>query len=200
MPEDKNKIKIRMATLCDARALAKIYEPYVTDTAISFEYEPPEESEFAARMENTLRRYPYLVAELDGEIAGYAYASPFIHRAAYDWSAELSIYVDMAKKGCGCGGALYRSIEKLLKKQNVLNINSCIAYTQHEDEHLTNDSMRFHSHMGFTVVGKFDNSGYKFKKWYDMIWMQKLVGEHRKDPEAFIPLPELKNLSPDGEL
>ena len=187
-----DKISIRMATDADAKRLLEIYTPYVTDTAITFEYDVPTLDEFANRINTTLTRYPYLVSQIDGKITGYAYASPFIRRAAYDWSAEVSIYVDMKYRGCGCGGELYSCLHRMLIKQNVLNANACIAYTDIEDEHLTNDSMRFHRHMGYTMVGKFEKSGYKLGKWYDMIWMQKMLGEHRQQPEKFIPLPELK--------
>ena len=91
----------------------------------------------------------------------------------------------------GIGKVLYEVLEQELKDMGILNMNACIACTDKEDMHLTNDSMRFHSHMGFTLAGKFDKSGYKFGKWYDMIWMQKMLGEHPDNPERFIPITEL---------
>ena len=123
---------VRDATLSDAARLLEIYDPYVQNTAISFEYETPSLEEFKARMEKTLRRYPYLVAEKDGRVEGYAYAGPFIARAAYDPSCELTIYLAQGAQKCGMGRAL----------------------------------------------------GYKFGRWYDMIWMEKIIGEHEAAAKA----------------
>lgn len=180
-----NDMKIRIASPEDARRLLEIYAPYVTDTAVSFEYEVPSEEEFRRRIENTLTSYPYLVAEVDGVIAGYAYAGPFIKRPAYDWSAEASIYLDMDMKGQGIGTALYEKLEEILSRQNVLNVNTCIAYIEEEDQYLTNASMYFHEACGYRLVGKFTNSGCKFGKWYHMIWMEKIIGKHVSDPAPF---------------
>ena len=90
-------------------------------------------------------------------------------------------------KRSGCGKLLYQALEKILKKQHISNLYACIAYTEHEDEHLTNDSMHFHEHLGYELVGTFKQCGYKFNKWYDMIWMEKMIGEHSEMPETFIP-------------
>ena len=92
-----NEIKIRPATEADAAEILSIYAPYITDTAITFEYDVPTLEEFTGRIRHTLKKYPYLVAVRDSEIIGYAYAGAFYGRAAYDWSAETTIYV---KKGC----------------------------------------------------------------------------------------------------
>lgn len=182
----KQNFFIRTAELEDAGKLLEIYRPYVENTAISFEYEVPSVEEFKGRIQRILQKYPYLVAIAGEQIVGYAYAAPFIQRAAYDWSVELTIYLDQSEKGKGYGRALYQEMEKRLRRQHVLNMNSCIAYTDCEDEHLTNASMHFHEHMGFQLVGKFTKSGYKFKKWYDMIWMEKLIGEHVAEPEKVV--------------
>ena len=178
-------MKIRLAVPEDAERLLEIYKPYVTDTAVSFEYDVPSVDDFRSRIENTLAAYPYLVAEVDGVIAGYAYAGPFIRRPAYDWSAEASIYLDMDMKGQGIGSALYAKLEEILSRQNVLNVNACIAYIEEEDEYLTNASMYFHEACGYRLVGTFTNSGCKFGRWYHMIWMEKLIGDHVSDPASF---------------
>lgn len=180
-------INIRIADISDAEELLGIYAPYVTDTAVSFEYEVPSLREFSDRIYSVLQKYPYLVAEEENGIIGYAYASPFKQRAAYDRSVETSIYVKKGYTGKGCGGGLYRALEEILKSQNILNLNACIAYIETEDAHLTNNSMHFHEHMGYRLVGKFNNCGYKFGKWYDMIWMEKIIGEHVSKPEQFCP-------------
>ena len=96
-------ISIRPATPQDADAIAAIYAPYVTDTTISFEVTPPTPQEISERMATTLSTHPYLVLEEEGEVRGYAYAGRFSGRAAYDWSAEVSIYLDQARRGKGMG-------------------------------------------------------------------------------------------------
>lgn len=183
----EQEIMIRAASPVDAERLVEIYAPYVEKTAVSFEYEVPGVEEFAGRMAQKLKRYPYLVAEIDGKIVGYAYASPFHERAAYDWSAELSIYVDRDCRGKGVGRRLYQEIERILAAQHILNVNACIAWTEAPDEYLDRSSPEFHAHMGYRLVGKFTRCGYKFGRWYDMIWMEKLLGEHPEKPLPVIP-------------
>lgn len=178
----KNMV-IRTATQEDAAQLLEIYAPYVTDTAITFEYDVPDEREFAGRIAKTLEKYPYLVAFVDGRAEGYAYASAFHSRAAYGWCVETSIYVRMDARGSGVGGALYRKLEEALIRQGMLNLNACIAWTEQEDKHLTNASVSFHEHFGYRMVGRFNQCGYKFGKWYDMVWMEKLVGAHEASVE-----------------
>lgn len=175
-------IIIREAAKKDAGKLLDIYSYYVEHTAISFEYEVPSTEEFESRMENTVKEYPYLVAEKKGELLGYAYASAFKMRKAYDWAAETTVYVDRFHKREGVGKQLYLALEERLKRLHVLNMNACIAYTDVEDKNLNNNSMRFHEHMGFTLAGRFHKCGYKCGKWYDMIWMEKIIGEHAEVP------------------
>ena len=191
MTEDRKK-RIRVATPQDAGALLAIYAPYVTDTAITFEYEVPSLTEFRERIRHTLERYPYLVMEQDGEILGYAYAGPFKERAAYDWAVETTIYVKQGMKKQGIGRKLYQALEDTLIRQNILNLNACIGYPTVEDEYLTRNSMEFHQHLGYRLVGQFYRCGYKFGRWYDMVWMEKLVGEHGAEPERVKPFPELQ--------
>jgi phosphinothricin acetyltransferase len=100
---------------------------------------------------------------------------------------ETTIYLKKGSAGKGYGRRLYEALEEVLKKQNILNLNACIAYTDIEDEYLTNQSMRFHEHMGYRLVGTFRQCGYKFGRWYDMIWMEKMIGQHQPDPEPVIP-------------
>lgn len=187
----REHIKIRTAVPEDAVALLEIYAPYVEHTAISFEYEVPSAEEFRERIVNRLGKYPYLVAEVDGRMLGYAYTSPFVGRAAYGWSAETTIYLREDCRKMGVGRALYEALEKVSKAQNILNLNACIGYPQEEDEYLTMNSVKFHEHMGYQMVGMFHNSGYKFGRWYHMVWMEKLIGEHKDKPERVIPFREL---------
>jgi phosphinothricin acetyltransferase len=181
--EEEVEMNIRSARTSDAEELLDIYCPYVLNTAISFEYQVPTVKEFESRIANTLKRYPYLVLEDQGQIVGYTYASPFKQRKAYDWAVETSIYIREDCRGMGYGKALYQALENSLRKQNILNMNACIAYTEEKDSHLTNKSMGFHEHLGFTLVGRFHQCGFKFGNWYDMIWMEKILGEHVSEPK-----------------
>jgi phosphinothricin acetyltransferase len=174
-------MKIEKVSTADAEELLAIYAPYVEETAISFEYEVPSVDEFRNRIEQISAKYPYIKAVVDGKIAGYAYAAGFKDRKAYDWSVETTIYIRKDCRQMGLGKALYEKLEKLLKEMGILNMNACIASPAAERGHLTDDSYRFHKKMGFTLVGRFHNSGYKFGEWYDMIWMEKMIGEHKKD-------------------
>ena len=185
------KQMLRLASPHDAPALLAIYAPYVQNTSITCEYEVPSGEEFSDRIRRTLTRYPYLVAEQDDKIIGYAYAGAFHPRKAYEWCAETSIYVDQNCKRAGVGRRLYEALEQILKQQNILNLNACIACPQIEDEHLNNDSIRFHTHMGYRMVGKFQACGYKFDRWYDMVWMEKHIGEHHSGQADFVPFADM---------
>ncbi len=170
---------IRAATREDAGSLLKIYSYYVENTAISFEYVAPSLDEFSKRISSTLEKYPYIVLEDDGLIRGYAYAGAFHSRAAYAHCCEVTIYLNHDSKGNGYGKALYEALEKALKKMGIINLYACIADPEVEDEYLTKNSECFHQHMGYTKVGEFHKCGYKFGRWYNMIWMEKMIGEHR---------------------
>lgn len=161
-------IKIRKAEISDAGSLLEIYAPYVKNTAITFEYDVPSKEEFQERIAHTLMKYPYLIAETNGEVLGYAYAGAFKERKAYDWAVETTVYIKTDKKRMGIGRALYSQLEKILKLQGILNLNACIACPVEEDEYLTDDSIKFHKSMGYNAVGTFHVCGYKFNRWYDM--------------------------------
>ena len=172
-------IVIRSVSLNDAEALLNIYAYYVKNTAITFEYDVPTLEEFKQRITNTLKKYPYLVVEKEGTILGYAYAGVFKNRAAYDWSAEVTIYLKYDAVKCGLGRMLYEALETEMKKRGFLNLYACIGYPIEEDEYLTRNSAEFHAHLGYQTVGEFHKCGYKFGRWYNMIWMEKLIGEHK---------------------
>ena len=166
----------------DAKELLAVYAPYVTDTAVSFEYEVPSVEEFRERIVTISAKYPYLKAVKDGEIVGYAYAHTFLPRPAYQYSVETTIYLRKDVKRQGIGRELYTALEASLRSMNIMNMNACIAVTDTEDERLTNDSFRFHEKMGFRLIGTFHKSGYKFGTWYDMIWMEKLLAPDCENP------------------
>lgn len=176
-------LMIRPTCEKDAAALARIYAYYVEKTAITFEYTAPDMAEMERRRQEISQRYPYLVAESDGKVVGYAYAHAFYGREAYAWSVESSIYVDVNIRKHGIGRKLYEALEKALKSMGILNINACIAVPRdNQDPYVTNGSLNFHQRLGYTLVGRFHNSGYKFDRWYDVVWMEKMIGPHTIHP------------------
>jgi phosphinothricin acetyltransferase len=183
-----HEIKIRIARADDAEKLLKIYSPYIEKTAITFEYAPPTEAEFRARIEKTLARFPYLVAESGGAIVGYAYAGYYIPRAACDHACEVSIYLSEGARGKGIGEALYSALFGILARQNITNIYASVAFAEAEDEYLTHASARFHTRMGFSEIGRFRACGYKFGRWYDLLWFEKTIAPH-ETPKDFLPFP-----------
>lgn len=186
------QMRIRPATLADAEILRDIYAPYVEETAVSFEYTVPTVAEFTERMKDIMKRYPYLVAEEAGEAVGYAYASPFHEREAYSWSAELTVYLRKDQRGRGRGRLLYEKLEQILRAQNITNLYACIAWPEQEDEYLTGASARFHERMGFRLAGMFHRCGYKFGRWYSMVWMEKEIGTRREKQPPVKSFSEVK--------
>lgn len=184
-------ITVRIARPEDAQSLLDIYAPYVRDTAITFEYEVPSREEFASRILSTLEKYPFLVAEENGETLGYACVGAFKDRPAYDWAVEATVYVRQDKRRMGIGRILYTALETALKAQGILNLNACIAWPVIEDKYLNRDSAEFHSELGFQPVAHFHTCGFKFGRWYDMVWMEKLLGTHRKDQPPVTPFSAL---------
>ena len=181
---DKDFLKIRSVKPADAGRILEIYAPYILETAITFEYEVPSLEEFRARIQKTLEKYPYLCVCEGEKILGYAYAGVFKEREAYQWSVETSIYVDKNAHGRGYGRILYAALESELKKMGIKNLYACIAYPDEDDEYLTMNSVDFHAHLGFKKVGDFKKCAAKFGRWYNMTWMEKIIGEHESCPET----------------
>ena len=158
-------IAVRDAAPGDAEAVAAIYAPFVRDTAVSFETEPPPAAEMRRRMEDTLRAHPYLVAEREGAVIGYAYAGAFHRRAAYAPTVEVSAYVAPEAQGAGAGRALY---EALLARLRLAGRHGAIAVIA-----LPNAaSVGFHERFGFRHVGTLREVGAKFGRWHDVGWWQ----------------------------
>ena len=184
-------IQIRVARESDAAQLQAIYAPYVERTAVSFEYEAPDVAAFLERIRRVQERYPYLVAESDGALLGYAYAGSFHTREAYSWSAEASIYLRMDCRRMGIGSALYRALEAALRAMGVRRLYASIAVPDEPDEHLTLDSVRFHTAMGYHTVGEFHHCGWKFGRWYSTVWMEKVLASDDSAPSPLKPFREL---------
>lgn len=149
----------------DARACAEIYQPFVHDSPVSFETEPPSADEMAQRIEQLSTTHPWLVAERDGAVAGFAYAAPHRDRAAYRWAANVTVYVDATHHRRGIARQLYDELFRLLRRQRFHVACAGIA--------LPNDaSVQLHEGLGFQQVGVYRNIGYKAGAWRDVGWWQ----------------------------
>jgi L-amino acid N-acyltransferase YncA len=176
--------RIRMATINDAPALAEIYRPYVSDTAVSFELVPPSDQEFAQRVARTLERTPWLVYERGGRIVGYAYASRHREREAYQWSVEVSAYVRTDAQRAGVARALYEKLFELLAMQGFYSAFAGIT--------LPNDaSVEFHQALGFKHIGDFHSIGYKFGRWHDTTWLERSIRAYDQPAGPPTPLSQI---------
>lgn len=156
---------LRSVAPADAAAIAAIYNPYVLETVISFEQSPVSEAEMAQRIRDYTALYPWLVAELEGRVVAYAYATRWRTRAAYDHSLESTVYVDKAYTGRGIAGPLYLALLAQLKARGVHAVVGCIA--------LPNDaSVAIHEKCGFVKVAHFPQVGRKFERWVDVGFWQ----------------------------
>ncbi|MFN6499739.1 MAG: arsinothricin resistance N-acetyltransferase ArsN1 family B [Nostoc sp. DedQUE01] len=170
MNDSKNKsiaVKaiIRLAEENDASQMLLIYAPIVQKTTISFELEAPSETEFQNRIQSYQQKMPWLVCEINGELAGYAYASPYRTRAAYQWSVESSVYVGENHRRKGVAKALYTTLFKLLQLQGFYTVVAAIALPNQP-------SVAVHEAVGFVPVGVFHRVGFKFGKWRDVGYWQ----------------------------
>jgi L-amino acid N-acyltransferase YncA len=164
---------VRAACEADAGRLAAIYNPYILKTTVTYEYEPVSVEAFRRRMAGIMEKFPYIVAEENGVVVGYAYASPYHSRQAYSWDCDLSVYVDMDSQGKGVGTELYSVLLKLLERMNYINAYSLVDYPN-------DGSMALHEKFGFTRMGVFRHTAYKFGHWLDMIVLEKRL----TDPEV----------------
>jgi len=175
--------KVRPASAADAAAIAQIYAPYVRDTVISFEEVPPSADEMAARMADVVRTHPYLVFEAAGEVLGYAYAGPHASRAAYRWSADVSVYVAARAHRHGVGRELYTVLLDLLRQQG---FHAAFAGVTLPNA----GSVGLHEALGFSPIGGFPEAGFKHGAWHDVGWWRLALsdGPPAGEPIAF---PEL---------
>lgn len=169
--------RIRDATEGDAARCAEIYAPYVRDTAISFETEPPSAEELARRIVAAQDRYAWLVLEDAGDVVGDAYGGPFMTRAAYRWSTTVSVYVGTGRRRSGAGRALYETLFARLADRGYRMALAGIT--------LPNEaSVGLHRALGFEPVGTYRRVGWKFDRWHDVAWCQRPLGDDDDDPPA----------------
>ena len=163
----------------DAAAILAVYAPYIEKTAITFETEVPSLESFTRRVKDIAGEFPYLLLEVDGKLAGYAYAHRQAERAAFAWNAELSIYLEERFTGMGLGLPLYRLLEELLEMQGYINFFGLITASNAA-------SIAMHTKMGYRLVGMHDHTGYKFGQWHDVAWMHRRV--HEGTPRQIVPV------------
>lgn len=157
---------LRLADLSDLDEILSIYAPYVTDTAISFEYTVPSRQTFRQRFRDITAQFPWLVWEEGGKILGYAYASAPFERAAYRWCAEPSIYLRPQAAGTGIARRLYEALEWILREQGYRVLYAIVTAENAR-------SRRFHEKMGYTLRAELPACGWKFDRWVGVIWLEK---------------------------
>jgi phosphinothricin acetyltransferase len=169
--------QVRDASERDAAACAAIYAPYVTDTAITFEVDPPPPAEMATRIAAAARTHAWVVLEDRSHVVGYAYGSPFKSRAAYRWSCEVSVYLDRARWRTGGGRALYEALFTRLAERGYRIAVASMT--------LPNDaSVGLHRAMGFEPVGTYRRIGWKHDTWHDVAWVQRMIVAGQDPPDA----------------
>lgn len=178
-----SELTLRLATPADSKTFRAIYAQYI-DTSVTFEYELPSEAEFRSRVEDVLTFYPYLAAEADGRVIGYAYAHRAQARAAYQWNAELSVYLDRAATGHGAGAALYTALMRLLAMQGIRTVYGIVTSPNAPSE-------RLHEKLGFARVGLLHSAGFKDGAWYDVSWFERQLALCPASPAAPVPLSAL---------
>ena len=175
---------IRLATADDSEEILKIYAPYIAETTISFETEVPSVNEFRKRIENITRQYPFLIYEVGGKTVGYAYASKHRERAAYAYNVDVSVYVMPEYHGSGIAYKLYDCLFTLLAEMGYINAYAGCTVPNTK-------SVKFHEKFGFKIIGTLHKTGYKFGKWHDVVWLEKMINEHAEKPKDILSINEI---------
>ena len=182
-------MKIRLATPQDSDRLLAIYSQYI-GTSVTFEYELPTQKEFAERIAGVVQMYPYLVLEEGGRAVGYAYAHRQMERAAYQWNATLSVYVEREHVGHGAGRALYGALLDLLTLQGIRNVYGCVTAPNPPSDAL-------HAAFGFRLLGEFPASGYKLGAWHGIRWYGRTLAAPDAAPGRLLSVREVLERWPD---
>lgn len=177
-------LTIRLATTADTPALLAIYSHYVTISTATFDVVAPTLAQFAATQALIQSAYPYLVAQTEAGVVGYAYAHQFSARPAYDWSVEATVYLAPSATGHGLARHLYAALEKELRRQHVLTMTACITADN-------GASIGFHERLGFRQVGAFPNIANKFGRWLGIVWLAKQLTPLPVEPLPLLAYPQL---------
>lgn len=179
-----SEFNIRMATLSDAEAILAIYNPYIMETAITFEYDPVTLDEFKERMRKVQAQFPWLVCEQEDAVVGYAYCSLFKERAAFAWDCESTVYLKETAYHQGIATALYTKLFELVKEQGYYNIYALIT-------NLNESSVALHRKFGFNEVGIYRNTGFKMGQWWDLLVMEKRLRSSEEIPKKVKAIHEI---------
>jgi L-amino acid N-acyltransferase YncA len=180
---------IRLATVADADAIARIYAPFVAHSPTSFETDIPDPNEIARRITDSLVTHPWLVNQEAAAVGGYAYATKHRVRAAYQWSVEVSAYVDEAFRRRGIAQALYTALFRILALQGYVNAYAGITLPNAA-------SVGLHESVGFQPIGIYRRIGFKHGAWHDVGWWQRAVAPHEDSPRPPRPLADVVGTSP----
>lgn len=175
---------IRPATTADGAACTAIYAPYI-ETAVTFESPAPDAAELSRRIADTLRGYPWLVCERDGEVLGYAYAHRYRPRAAFDWTSEFSIYMSQTKRGHGAGAALYNAVAELMTAQGYIVAYGLVSTPNEPSE-------RLHEKCGFKRMFTLENCAWKLGEWRDLTYYMRSLAPMSDAPAPVRAFPELE--------
>lgn len=180
---------IRFVNTGDAEAMLNIYRPFIEASTTSFETIVPTTVEFAERITTCTQKYPWLAADFNGMVAGYAYASKHRERAAYQWSVETSVYIHPGFYRKGIAAVLYSTLFSLLKQQGFVNAYAGIALPNPASKQL-------HRFFGFEDIGVYKKIGFKFGRWHDVLWMSKNINEHTSHQSEPKGIDSIKDLLP----
>lgn len=179
---------IRLAEENDVPGILEIYAPFILHTAVTFEETVPEEDTFWERIQLIMTELPFLVCEIDGRIAGYAYASGYRSRASYRWTKEVSVYVHPDFQRKKVANALYTSLNEMVRYQGIADLLAIIT--------LPNESsVAFHESFGYKKCGEFSKVGYKLNQWQNVGWFELFLQDENEAPkERILPLEEITGL------
>jgi phosphinothricin acetyltransferase len=184
---------IRLAERGDVKGILEIYAPFITDTVVTFEEEVPSEESFWGRIQGIMAELPYLVCEIDGKIAGYAYASGYRSRASYRWAKEVSVYVHPDFRRRRVAHALYTSLNEMVRYQGIADLLAIITMPNEQ-------SVGFHEQFGYRKCAEFAKIGYKMNQWLNVGWFELFIQDETEPPrERIIPLTEIIGLPVFGE-
>jgi phosphinothricin acetyltransferase len=179
---------IRLAERTDVPGILKIYSPFILETAVTFEETVPDEESFWKRIQEIMTELPFLVCEIDGRIAGYAYASAYRSRASYRWTKEVSVYVHPDFHRRRVAQALYTSLNEMVRYQGIADLLAIITIPNES-------SVAFHEQFGYRKCGEFLKVGYKLGQWQNVGWFELFLQDETQSPkDRILTLKEISGL------
>jgi phosphinothricin acetyltransferase len=179
---------IRLAERTDVPGILEIYSPFILETAVTFEETVPDEESFWKRIQEIMTELPFLVCEIDGRIAGYAYASAYRSRASYRWTKEVSVYVHPDFHRRRVAQALYTSLNEMVRYQGIADLLAIITIPNES-------SVAFHEQFGYRKCGEFLKVGYKLGQWQNVGWFELFLQDEAQSPkDRILTLNEISGL------